>query len=85
VGGWRGGDAVRNWVLGEIGGEYPYERIRPTAFMQRQGNRKIIAKAVECPPNQRGKGSDCIFWLFAVHLLFALAVKRRRPSKCGEA
>jgi hypothetical protein len=41
-----------NLVLGEIGGECPYGRIRPTAFKKRRGSRKIIAKAVESPPEK---------------------------------
>ena len=41
-----------NLVLGEIGGECPYGRIRPTAFKKRRGSRKIIARAVESPPEK---------------------------------
>lgn len=36
-----------NLVLGEIGGECPYGRIRPTAFKKRGGSRKIVSKASE--------------------------------------
>lgn len=38
-----------NLVLGEIGGECPYGRIRPTAFKKRRGSRRIVSKAPENP------------------------------------
>ena len=38
-----------NLILGEIGGECPYGRIRPTAFNKRRGGRKIQSKAPGSP------------------------------------
>jgi hypothetical protein len=36
-----------NLVLGEIGGECPYGRIRPTEFKKRRGSRRIVSKTSE--------------------------------------
>jgi len=44
-----------NLVLGEIGGECPYGRIRPTAFKKRRGSRKIVSKASESPAGEECK------------------------------
>ena len=38
-----------NLVLGEIGGECPYGRIRPTEFKKRRGSRRIVSKTSESP------------------------------------
>ena len=38
-----------NLVLGEIGGECPYGRIRPTEFKKRRSGRRIVSKAPESP------------------------------------
>lgn len=41
-----------NLILGEIGGECPYGRIRPTAFSKRRGGRRIQSKAPGIPENK---------------------------------
>jgi transposase InsO family protein len=41
-----------NLVLGEIGGECPHGRIRPTEFNKRRGGRRIVSKTMESPVNK---------------------------------
>ena len=47
-----------NLVLGEIGGECPYGRIRPTEFAKRRGSRRIAAKAPSEAANQGDQSSQ---------------------------
>ena len=41
-----------NLALGEIGGECPYGRIRPTEFNKRRGSRRIASKTPESSVNK---------------------------------
>jgi transposase InsO family protein len=46
---WVVGVRFANLVLGEIGGECPYGRIRPTEFKKRRSGRRSVSKEPESP------------------------------------